>query len=341
MNKENPKRHEKTRLRRFSWEGKATKDEKESLVEETVLEWYEAKHRKASEKEIVLINSIRVLACPYCAADKIVKNGHSSEGIQRYKCSICNGRFTALTGTIFDNRKIPISEWIEYLLHLFEFHSLNTSSFDNRNASSTGRYWLFKVFAVLKDIQDDVKLSGKVYLDELYLPVIKSETYKKEGGAGLNGLSRNKICICCAVDNNGNSLFMQSGRGKPSAEETWSAYWSHIKPGSTLIHDGENSHTILIEHLKLNSIVYTTKDTKGLEDKDNPLDPINKRHALLKRFIKMHGGYNRENMQDWLNLFWFIANGPEDKYDKVAKFIDMALKSNNVVRYRGSMKTNE
>ena len=338
MNKENPKRHEKTRLRRFSWEGKESKDEKESLVEETVLEWYEAKHRKASAKELELINSVQVSACPYCAADKIVKNGHSSEGIQRYKCSMCNGRFTAITGTIFDNRKIPISEWIEYLLHLFEFHSLNTSAFDNRSASSTGRYWLFKAFAVLKDIQHNVQLSGKVYLDELYLPVIKSETDKKENGAKLNGLSRNKICVCCAVDSDGNSLFIQSGRGKPSMEEIWSAYGSHIKTGSTLIHDGENSHTILIEYLKLNSIVYTTQETKGLEDKDNPLDPINKRHALLKRFIKMHGGYNRENTQDWLNLFWFIANGSGDKYDKVTKFIEMALKTNITVRYRDAMK---
>ena len=341
MNKENPKRNNKTRLRRFSWERKEHKDEKESLVEETVLEWYEAKHRKASDKELELINSIQVSACPYCAADKIVKNGHSSEGIQRYKCSMCNGRFTAITGTIFDNRKIPISEWIEYLLHLFEFHSLNTSSFDNRNSSSTGRYWLFKVFAVLKDIQDNVQLSGDVYADELYLPVIKSETYKKEDGNKLNGLSRNKICICCAVDNNGRSIFIQSGRGKPTAEEAWNAYGSHIKLGSTLIHDGENSHSLLIEHLNMKSIVYTTKETKGKEDKDNPLDPINRQHALLKRFIKMHGGYNRENAQDWLNLFWFIVNAPEDKYDKVTKFIDMALKTNNVVRYRESMKGNE
>lgn len=338
MNKKNPRRHSKTRLRHFSWEGKESKDEKESLVEETVLEWYEAKHRKASAKELVLINSIRVSACPYCATDKIVKNGHSSEGAQRYKCSMCNGRFTALTGTIFDNRKIPISEWIEYLLHLFEFHSLKTSSFDNRNAASTGRYWLFKVFAVLKGVQDNVQLSDNVYADELYLPIIKSETYKKEDGNKLNGLSRNKICVCCATDNNGNSLFIQSGRGKPTAEETWDAYGSHIKPGSTLIHDGENSHTILIEHLKLNSIVYTTQETKGMEDKDNPLDPINELHALLKRFIKMHGGYNRDNSQDWLNLFWFIANAPDDKYDKVTKFIDLALKSNNVVRYRDSMR---
>ena len=63
--------------------------------------------------------------------------------------------FTPLTNTIFDSHKIPISEWFEFLLSLFEFHSIKTSSYDNRNVESTGRYWLLKVFEVLKGIQDE------------------------------------------------------------------------------------------------------------------------------------------------------------------------------------------
>ena len=53
-------------------------------------------------------------------------------------------------GTLFDSRKIPLSEWVEFLLHLFEFHSVKTSARDNRNAESTGKYWLAKVFSALE-----------------------------------------------------------------------------------------------------------------------------------------------------------------------------------------------
>ena len=80
----------------------------------------------------------------------------------------CNRKFTSLTNTIFDSKKIPISEWIEFLLHLFEYHSIITSSRDNRNSSTTGRYWLQKVFTVIKNCQSNVKLKGNVYLDEMF-----------------------------------------------------------------------------------------------------------------------------------------------------------------------------
>lgn len=109
------------------------------------MEWYDAKHPKASLDEVAFINSIPIERCPFCGSVTIVKNGHRKDGIQRYLCKECNTRFTPLTNTIFDSRKIPISEWIEYLLHLFEFHSIQSTAYDNRNFPSTSKYWIYKV----------------------------------------------------------------------------------------------------------------------------------------------------------------------------------------------------
>lgn len=87
----------------------------------------------------------------------------------------------------------------------------------------------------------------------------------------------------------------------------------------------------------MKSIIYKSNDYKDVEDKDNPTDPINEYHSLLKRFMKEHGGYNRDNLQDWMNLFWFITNGPKDRYDKVLAFIKMAILSPKRVKYRDVM----
>ena len=95
------------------------------------------------EEEITFINSIKIYDCPYCGGS-VNKNGHRKDGLQRYICCDCKRKSNPLTNTIFDSHKIPISEWIEYLLHLFEFHSVKTSAIDNRNSDTTGRYWLFK-----------------------------------------------------------------------------------------------------------------------------------------------------------------------------------------------------
>ena len=61
--------------------------------------------------------------------------------------------------------------------------------------------------------------------------------------------------------------------------------------------DGERSHGVLIRNLNLSEEVYKTAYTLNLKDEDNPLNPINKIHALSKRFMKSHGGYNRDNLQ--------------------------------------------
>ena len=43
---------------------------------------------------------------------------------------------------------------------------------------------------------------------------------------------------------------------------------------SKSIHDGDNSHSILVDNLGLSEEVHTTKETKSLKDKENPMDPI-------------------------------------------------------------------
>ena len=324
-------------LRRMPWDQEDNIPTKtEELISSTVDEWYLAKHREASAEEISLINSLIPAMCPHCGSKDFIKKGFSSGGIQRYQCKCCDLKFSPLTNTIFDSKKIPFSEWIEFLLHLFEFHSITTSSRDNRNASSTGKYWLIKVFSVLRDVQNEVKLHGNVYIDEMYFSKYPRDLVKKNGKK-LRGISRNKICIAVGCDDSGNILIVTENVSKPSLKSTWKAYGNHIKEGSRLIHDDEHSHSVLVENLNLNDSVYPTAETKGLKDEDNPMDPINDLHSLIRRFMSEHGGFNREDIQDWMNLIWFILTPPHNRYEKVKAFIDLAVSSPLEVRYHTIM----
>ncbi len=324
-------------LRRMPWDQENNiPTNTEKLISSTVDEWYLAKHREASAEEISLINSLIPATCPHCRSKDYIKKGFSSGGIQRYQCKNCGQKFSPLTNTIFDSRKIPFSEWIEFLLHLFEFHSITTSSRDNRNAGSTGKYWLIKVFSVLRDVQNEVKLHGNVYIDEMYFSKYPRELVKKDGKK-LRGVSRNKICIAVGCDDFGNILIVTENISKPSIKSTWKAYGSHIKDHSHLIHDDEHSHSVLVEKLHLSNSVYPTSETKGLKDEDNPMDPINGLHALIRRFMREHGGFDRDAIQDWMNLIWFILTPPHNRYEKVKAFIDMAVSSPLEVRYHAVM----
>ncbi len=158
------------------------------LISFTVKQWYDDRHSASSKEEIRMINSINVSCCPICGGTDFKRNGFYNGGMQRYLCRYCNSSFHSLTGTIFEDKKIAISKWIGCLLYVFEFHSITSSSRDNRNAFSTGRYWLFKIFLVLKHCQDDILLKGKITLDETFFALMPSKEKHHKNGLKLKGI---------------------------------------------------------------------------------------------------------------------------------------------------------
>lgn len=89
---------------------------------------------------------------------------------------------------------------MEYCLNIFRYVSLNADSWNNRNALSTSKYWLEKLFLTLQGSQNDILLDDTVWLDETYYAVLMRDREKKEDGNFLRGLSRNQICIGVATD---------------------------------------------------------------------------------------------------------------------------------------------
>ena len=206
------------------------------MMVSTISEWYDAKHRNPSKEEVHFINSIVIEECPFCGSKKIRRDGFNKKtGLAIRECKTCGRKFNPLAGTIFDSRKIPFSEWIEFLVHLFQFHSVRTTAFDNRNAVTTGLYWLSKVFLVVDDIQSDIVFSGKVWIDETYFPRWKSESATQDGKL-LNGLSRNQFCVCSATDGK-RCVLCLCGVGKPSSAKALKAYGSVIARGSMVVHE--------------------------------------------------------------------------------------------------------
>ena len=126
------------------------------LMVSTISEWYDARHRKPSKEEVDFMISIDIEECPFCGSKKIRRDGFNKKtGLAIRECKTCGRKFNPLAGTIFDSRKIPFSEWIEFLVHLLQFHSVRTTVFDNRNAVTMRLYRLSKVFLVVDDIQSD------------------------------------------------------------------------------------------------------------------------------------------------------------------------------------------
>ena len=185
----------------------------------------------------------------------------------------------------------------------------------------------------------EIILSGRIWLDETYYTVELKDIELKEDGTKPRGLSKNQLCIGVACTDT-KILCLFEGNGKPSKKKTYSAFKDHIAAGSTLVHDKEAAHSLLVEKLNLVSEVYNSKELKKLEDKDNPLKRVNEVHARLKNFLLAHNSFSRESLQGYLNLFTLAMNPPTDNLEKVELLLNSAFKTRKTLRYRDFYKVN-
>jgi transposase-like protein len=316
------------------WEGDASLTPTQAFLKRHYDSYYADRHRKPEDSgEAEMINSYVPTQCPFCKENQFKKCGYTKNGIQRYRCGKCGKTFLPTTGTIFDERRISISEWMEYCLNLFRHVSITADSWNNKNDFKTSRYWLQKLFLILEGVQDNIVLSGKVWFDETFYTVRSGDIVRKEDGNKLRGLSANQICIGVATDKR-HTILVVEGTGKPSQKKTFEAFKKHIEPGSVLVHDEETAHTKLVRELSLKSISYSSKELKGLPDEDNPMNPVNRVHFILKAFLNAHSGFDRKYIQDYLNLFAFISNPPVDLLEKVDLIVNLGFQNPKLLRYR-------
>jgi transposase-like protein len=295
---------------------------------------YEERHPILTETgEAELINAYLPTECPHCSSVAMKMNGLTRNEVQRYKCSDCKQTFTPTTKTIFEGHKISLSEWIDYVLNILRYVSVNADSWNNRNAFTTSRYWLEKLFLVLGSYQQSLVFTDKVWFDETFYSVRNEDIARTEKGNKLRGLSANQMCIGVICDKK-HTMCIFEGYGQPSKKRTYDLFKEHITVGSTIVHDKDKAHRKLVEELQLKSIEYDSRELKKLRDKENPLNRVNRIHYLLKSFLHSHTSFNRESIQDYLNLFVFAMNPPSSHLEKVETILNLAFRNRKTLRYR-------
>ena len=323
------------------WDGKdeASLNPAEAIVMACHRDIYGYRHANGSlEGEAEFFNGYPRDACPLCGSGRIRGNGCDRHGVSRWRCNSCGKSFTPMTGTIFQGHKLPVADWTEFLIETFAYESVRGMTRSNRRSDTTLPYWMAKLFAVLEGVQDDVMLSGTVQIDEKYYPVAAKDRVLRADGKQPRGLSRNQACIAVGCDSSKTPYVARMGLGKPSKARTWNAYGGHIERGSRLVHDMEGSHDVLVEKLGLGSERHNSKLIKQLPDKENPLREVNRLCYHLELFLNSHSGFDRGDLDGWLNLFWVIMAKPADKMEKAAMVLDRAMRCPKTLSFRDFYK---
>lgn len=327
--------------RRTPWDEKEQRSAMQEFLYQQYKGHYDRCHPALTEtREANLINSYIPAVCPYCQEKGFKRYGKTRNGVQRYQSQLCGQTFSPIIKTIFDGHKISISERINYILNILRYVSISADSWNNRNAITTLTYWLEKLFLVLEEYQKSIQLSGRVWFDETYYRVRNEDLAYTPSGEQLRGLSSNQMCIGVACDEN-SILCIYEGVGKPSQKKTHLAFKDHITKGSTLVHDKDNAHKKLSAELELNDESYDSRMLKKLADLDNPLNRVNRIHALLKVFLNAHNSFGRNKLQGYLNLFTFAMNPPADNLEKAEIFLNLAFHTPKSLKYRDFYHVNQ
>ena len=171
--------------------------------------------------------------CADCGSDRytVIKTRNL------YQCSKCHHQTSLISGTIFEQTKLPLTTWF-MAIHLITQAKTGLSAFAlkrqigvsyNRACSMKQ-----KIMQVMKERDDSKPLSGTIQLDDVYWGG------ERRGGKRGRG-SENKTPFVAAVTLNDNghpiSMNMNVVKGFQSEEI---ARWAkqHLEPGSLVYSDG-------------------------------------------------------------------------------------------------------
>jgi transposase-like protein len=269
--------------------------------------------------EELAIEYERQPSCPNCGSHESTLYGKSSEGLQRYTCVECGRHYTLLSNTIFNSTNKSFDTWVTYLTLMTFNVPLEMTEEICGISHPTAMLWRKKVFATVDGYQEHLYLRGRVWIDETYLfdsSLLHDDNYKRK-----RGLSKDLICIVVAIDAFKNTYAVICGHGKPSGRRIYNALKDHIVPGSTLVHDGENAHNMLIEKLGLISETYVSdiNDKTYLEN----MALINNMCSWLKRYIYRFIGMRMNNLQSYLNWFVYLfrVKAAKDRWPKIPRIL--------------------
>ena len=274
--------------------------------------------------ELQFLNTFEIEDCPYCGNVEYSRCGYSALGIQRYRCSGCKKTFTAITGTIFQNNRSTILDWIRYAENVLITMDFSAEPWEHRFPSSTLKYWEERLAFILELSQKNTMLKKKVWIDELYVPAGDADSPPDSDSSEQGNRYQNQLCIVVACTKD--DVFCTClGRGKATSQAIFDALWNHIEPGAALLHTGNRAHDRLIRELGLRSKVHDAKLLDAVTEPRNPLKRLSQTEGRLGLFLSDHGGSDPDHLPDVLNLFSFLSSPPFSVPEKLEILLALAM----------------
>ena len=270
------------------------------IIDSTNTEEFLAKHRFPNHE----------VCCVHCGLLDVCKCGHTKSGHQRFRCKGCGKTFTYASRTIFRGAKKELAMYLRYIHCMMRGMTVRETAKECHITKNNSFYLRHKILDALQQMQDGVKLDGIVEADETYFPisfkgnhsrsktfVMPRESHHRGVRAKKRGISKEKVCVTCAVNRGGQSIAHISNLGRPSVSSISAVLGGHIANDSILCTDKMNSYVPFAEHEGIN--VIQIKSTHRVDGMFN-IQHINNYHSQLKKFMTIFNGVATKYLNNYL-----------------------------------------
>ncbi len=281
--------------------------------------------------------------CPSCGSADVARDGFYGGGKKRYRCG-CGRRFGLLSGTVLSSAKTSLPQWLSMIKLMSYNVPLDLIAEQIGVHHNTALLMRRKLFETVSGWQSRTKLSGTIYIDEIY--TFDSEMPSDHFGKNQRGLSKRKCCVFLAVDNFMGMVAFFVGKGVPTSDEIEKALLPHIRKGSAsrIIHDGLHSHAKAVSSSGAESEIH--KSTDKSEGSLKAMLLINSFCSWVQRYLSRFVGMDTEYLQDYLNWFVYLfrCKRQDEKWPKDERVIrhvllaDVTLRRKDVKRKKADAR---
>lgn len=237
-------------------------------------------------------------ACPRCGSESVVGNG------RRSLCRSCGRSFSDTAGTVMFSKKLTERKFRAMLNLMINDVKLKAIIDSVGISSRTAYVWRMKIYTAAFELQKATVLSGKVWIDEAFVPINEGTAFRFVDGKKLRGVSRNQVAIACAVDSNGGRYAAVAGFGHITSRQCVKTYGSHISKGSFIVHDGIFSHDALIKAVGGGDEIWKST-ARGAH---KALQPVNSFISEMKHYVSCHGGIKTKYLELYVSWVAFKAS---------------------------------
>ena len=282
--------------------------------------------------------------CPICGSVQIVRNGRRADGKQRFVCRDCGKGFVINTNAITAGTHKELDIWEKYIDCMMNGFSIRKTAEICKISKNTAFNWRHKILDALQNMQNGVLLNGIVEADETFFPDSYKGNHKhsktftmprpaRHRGSSIHqrGLSKEQVCVMCAVNRNGLSYAKIGKLGKVNKECVERAFNSRIQEFATLCTDKEKAYNKFADN---NNLLHFQLDENQSKKGIYNIQRINNYHSRLKAFLKPFNGVATKYLNNYIVWFNLVKFAKETDIEKQHIFLDFVLSTAKSVKCR-------